>query len=228
MRYPWMSLLLALPGIQRLSVRGKRPNYGRMDGARIVKKLLPLIILLSGVAHAQVDTVTLTGQAVVVPATINPMFTVGTEPFTVSFTIDTQSGTQSFQFCGSFVCGFSARNLTVTNLQGEIGGVPQNFGSGAFGGGGSGFPGVDFGGFDKGTFLWDFDEPTRGVQPNLDSILRNAPPSEESALNTYVLDITKVSVTTASVPEPGTLSLLTMAFMGLFASRVRRRARIGR
>ena len=188
--------------------------------------ILPLIILLSGVAHAQVDAVTLTGEAGQTPSTATLPPPV---PFSVSFTVDTQSGTQSYQSCGNIpVCAFSATGLTVSNLSGTIGGVSQAMGSGGTGFG-SGSANFMFAGFDIGNMTWDFDMGTAALAPNLRSILANATLSDQSALDGYVLDVTEIAITSVTnVPEPGTLSLLTLALTGLFASRVRRRACIGR
>lgn len=184
--------------------------------------MLPLIILMSGAAHAQIDTVTLTGTA----------FTVGTTtsapgplvPFAVAFTVDTQSGTQSFQFCGTLMCGFRATGLTVSNLSGTINGVPQVMGSGGTGFA-SGSANVIFTGFEIGNMTWDFDMGTAALAPNLRSILANATLSDQSALDGYVLDVTEIAITTVtSVPEPGTLGLLTFAFVGLLVFHRRRRS----
>jgi hypothetical protein len=208
-----------------------------MDGVRIVKNLLPLIILLSGVAHAQIDNVTLTGvtsfNTDFVPAT------TPSEPFSVSFTVDTQSGVYSTQPCPTTptACGFTVTNLTVTNAHGTLNGVPVQVGNGIWGGGGSGpfseiFGGIGSGNFGPVAFNWGFDISTLGLgpSPSLDQILRTPGfESDQSYLNGFGLDVQNVSVTAAtSVPEPGTLGLLTLTLAGLFASRVRRRARIGR
>jgi hypothetical protein len=187
--------------------------------------ILPLIILLSGVAHAQIDDVTLTGNAQPVPSSSSPVFAPPV-PFTVSFDVDTQSGTQSYQSCGNIpVCAFSATGLTVSNVSGTIGGVSQAMGSGGTGFG-SGSANFMFAGFDIGNMIWEFDMGTAALAPNLSSILANATLSDQSTLDGYVLDVTEISITSvASVPEPGTLSLLTLALTGLFASRVLRGAR---
>jgi hypothetical protein len=189
-----------------------------------VKKLLPLIILLSGVAHAQFDTVTLTGEtANFFPAGSDfPQPGVPSFPFVISFTIDTQSGTQSYQFCGTLVCGFSAQNLTVTNVQAEIGGVPELMPT-VWGGFGSGPQSAIFAGIGGGDFEWGFDISSRGLSPNLNSLL-TVPAgfaNDGSFLNGFSLGPVNVSVT--SVPEPGTLGLLTFAFVGLLVFHGRRR-----
>jgi hypothetical protein len=191
--------------------------------------ILPLIVLLSGVAQAQFDTVTLTGEtANFFPAGSDfPQPGVPSFPFDISFTIDTRSGTQSYQFCGTLVCGFSAENLTVTNVHAEIGGVPELMPT-AWSGGGSGPQSAIFGAIFGTNFEWGFDISSRGLSPNLNSLL-TVPAgfaNDGSFLDGFALGPVNVSVT--SVPEPGTLSLLTLALTGLFASRVRRRARISR
>ncbi|MGB9330062.1 MAG: PEP-CTERM sorting domain-containing protein [Steroidobacteraceae bacterium] len=185
--------------------------------------ILPLIILMSGAAHAQIDTVTLTGTA----------FTVGTTtsapgplvPFAVSFTVDTQSGTQSFRFCGTLMCGFRATGLTVSNLSGTINGVPQVMGSGGTGFA-SGSANVIFTGFEIGNMTWDFDMGTAALAPNLRSILANATLSDQSTLDGYVLDVTEIAITTVtSVPEPGTLGLMAIALTAVGLRRKRATSR---
>jgi hypothetical protein len=184
-------------------------------GSSMKTAILPLVVLMSGAAHAQIDDVTLTGNAQPVPSITNPV------PFTVSFDVDTQSGTQSYQSCGNIsVCAFSATGLTVSNISGTIGGVSQPMGLGGTGFG-SGSANFMFAGFDIGNMTWDFDMGTAALAPNLRSILANATLSDQSALDGYVLDVTEIAITTtASVPEPGTLGLFSMAILGLFALRI--------
>lgn len=199
-----------------------------------MRKLLPLIILLSGVAHAQFDTVTLTGEtANFFPAGSDfPQPGVPSFPFAISFTIDTRSGTQSYQFCGTLVCGFSAENLAVTNVSAEIGGVPELMPT-AWGGFGSGpasaiFAGIGGGGVGGGHFEWGFDISSKGLSPNLNSLL-TVPlgfANDGSFLDGFALGPVNVSVT--SVPEPGTLGLFTFAFVGLLVFHGRRRVRTER
>ena len=223
-----------------------------MDGAQIVKKLLPLIILFSGVAQAQIDDITITGMAEPLPNSTIPY--VGHPlPFSLTFTVDTNSGTQYYQFYETPREGlgtFSVQNLTVTNAAAQIGGVSVPMGS-TGSGFGSGDPGVVFSEFVIGSsinnFNWEVDIPTTKAACGpvstcinvtyLDSLFQqiNAEYLDESpatrglvhccdngssSLDGYEVDMRTISV--VSVPEPGTLSLLTMAFVGLFASRVRR------
>jgi hypothetical protein len=225
-----------------------------MDGERIVKKLLPLIILLSGVAHAQIDDITLTGTADPLPNSTIPF--TGLLPFSITFTVDTQSGTQSFQSCiagGGHpavpVCGFSAPNLTVTNASAQINGVAMPVGLRGSGFG-SGPGGVIFSEFVIGNsinnFNWEVDVPTQGLTASVDSIFQQInteflaeSPADRgrvhccddgfSSLDGYALNMMTISIThPTSVPEPGTLSLLTFAFVGLLVFHSRRRVHAAR
>jgi hypothetical protein len=157
----------------------------------------------------QIDTVTLTGTAVPVPTINGP--TTAAVPFTASFTVDTQSGVQSFAFCGVNLCGFSASPLTVSNLSGMIGGAPQAMGAGG-GAFGSGPLAGLFAGVNAGNLTWDFDEGTVGVAPTLASILAAAPADDagQSTLNGYSLTVSTVSISDppSSVPEPSVLALM--------------------
>jgi hypothetical protein len=185
--------------------------------------ILPLIVLLSGVAHAQFDTVTLTGETSnFFPAGSNfPQPGVPSFPFVISFTIDTDSGVQTFQYCGATICAFSAGPLIVTNVSAEIGGVPELMPT-VWGAGGSGPATEVFAGIGGKGFEWGFDAGTQGVSPNLNSLLTvpRGFANDGSFLNGFALGPVNVSIT--SVPEPRTLGLLTLALTGLFVSRVLR------
>jgi hypothetical protein len=193
--------------------------------------ILPLIVLLSGAAQAQVDTVTLTGMT-------NGPFVNGFNqggpsfPFSVSFTVDTQSGTYSSQLCPitPTACGFSASNLTVTNAHGTINGIPVQVNNGPWGGGGSGpfsaiFGGIGYGDFGPVSFNWGFDISTLALGPNptLDQIIRTPGSNDQSFMDGFGLEVTNVSVT--SVPEPGTLSLLALALTALLLAPHNRKLR---
>lgn len=180
-----------------------------------------LLLFLTLPAYAQIDDVTLTGTATPIP---NGVTSGPVVPFTASFTVDTQSGTQSFQFCGVNLCGFSATGMNVSNIQGTVNGVPQDMGSGG-GGGGSGPENEVFGGMRAGNLLWEFDEPTFGVSPNMNSILMAAPADDagQSTLNGYSLSVNTISIIdppAMSIPEPSTWNLMLLALLTLIAVRL--------
>ena len=180
-----------------------------------MKRSILLLGLLPCVALAQIDNVSLTGTATLVPSITNPVFQPPV-PFEVSFTVDSASGIQSFQSCGALVCAFSAQDLAVSNLQGTINGASQAMGSGA-GAFGSGPGSVIFSAFGAGNLTWEFDVPTQGLLPNLNSILNAAPTGDASALNGWILDVQQVAVVDppASVPTPKTVGLFLLGFLSL-------------
>jgi hypothetical protein len=171
-------------------------------------------IAIAGGASAQVDTITLSGTASLVPQ-------VGGDggpalPFSVSFTVDTNSGFYVSDPCPitPTSCGFTATDLTVTNAQGTIGGLAVPIGNGIWGGGGSGpfseiFGAIDSGGFSPVGFHWGFDIPTLtlGPNPTLDQILRTPGyESDQSYLNGYGLLVNSVTVADpSSVPTAKTV-----------------------
>ena len=170
----------------------------------MIYKLIPIAVaaILSSPVIAQVDNVTLTGSAVQLGSTFS-------EPFTVSFTIDTASGIQTYQSCGDVLCGFAANGVNITGLTAVVGGLSQPIDPSPNNAYGSGPPGTMFAGVQTGGLTWDFDMPAAGLQPTLNSIISSAPPSNQSGMDGWLLNVTSVNVAQpVSVPTPGIFGML--------------------